>query len=170
VTVNWQQYGEVFISRCYGVSSKDPRTDKTAVKLGWIETRDGLVVPDAPGNTVWLQFVEPAYRYTATEWVQGTTYNRYDLVFYPGTESSTIFPNRGEVYEAELDTNGDYFWELVPFPAFLSMPVIFAEAADMLRHYGEKDKASEFEDRSSMALANEVDKIRAFRTVKVVVQ
>lgn len=167
--VEWEQYGLTKMARVWQVYTKDPRTAATALKLDHVETRNGVVVPKATGTTVWVKYTEPAYRYTAVEHNGAAAYSRYDLVYYPASETASIFPDRGEVYEAELDSNGVQVWELVPFPAFLSLHVTRAAGADVLRYYGQLERALEYDGLAAQALQDEWDKVRAYQTAEVVV-
>lgn len=158
--VEWEQYAQDKIGRVWEVWTADPRITATARRMEYLLTADGIVVPAALQDTVWIVFTKPASRYTSALYAEGTTYNRYDMVFYPWTESAAIFPDRGEVYQVEQDSLGAYFWNLVPFPAFLSGYVTMAAAADMLRHNGQKELAIQYEQTADDRLANEWDKVR----------
>lgn len=166
--VEWEQYGQTKISRVFGVYTADPRTSKTARSLDWINTADGVVVPNAAQETVWVAYVKPASRYTSAVWSGSASYSRYDLVFYPGDETSTIFPDRGDVYMAEVDVNGVQVWNIVPFPAFLQQAVSYGAAADMERHYGTKERALEYETLAERYLADEWDKVKPLQKARFV--
>jgi hypothetical protein len=158
--IAWEQYGENKMGRVWNVYTADPRTSRTARKLDFVQTADGIVVPWAAQQTVWVVFTKPASQYTATLYQESTTYDRYDLVFYPGSETSTAFPDRGVVYQVELDTNNAYFWQLVPFPAFLAPGLVHLAASDMLRNQGQKELAERYEAFGQNRLLDEWDKVR----------
>lgn len=159
--IDWEQYGQNKIGRVWGVSNTDPRLSTSRVEWEIILTDEGVVVPDATGNTVWIVFTKPASRFTAIEYSPTADYDRYDLVFYPGSENGENFPDRGEVSMLELDTNGDDFWDWVPFPAFLSSGISYLAAADMCRFMGGKDSiADRYELLGEQKLLDEWDKVR----------
>lgn len=164
LTVEHEQYGLDKISKVWGVWSKDPRVNTTALDLGFIQTGDGFVVPAAPGNTVWVVFAKPASRYTAVQFSQTAAdageYSRYDLTFWPAEEDSDIFPDRGDVFMAEVNEADEYVWQLVPFPAFMAGYIGIGVAADLMRYRGQKEQAAQFDAQAEDALEDEWDKVR----------
>jgi hypothetical protein len=84
------------------------------------------VIDDAPPLKIWAEFQMAPSRFTATAYVQGTTYQPADTVYNSTT---------GECYEA-VYVDGNQTWLKIDFPAFLEAFVKFSAASDYHRNYG----------------------------------
>lgn len=151
--VGWEQYYQDKIGRVLGVTNADPNTTLDYYDWEWELGADGLLIPEATGDTVWVKFLKRPPRFSASIWTAApaTAYQRYDVVFYPGTESGN-FPSKGECYELDLDTDSNPIYTLVEFPAVLEAFVTRAAAADLARFYGQEKKADVLEDRAYKSL------------------
>lgn len=157
--IDLEQYASTKIDRVWTVTKSDPRVKQQNYELEWQLTEDGLVVP-AAGASVWLCFTEPPELFTAVEYnAAAAVYNRYDRVFYPGTEPAETFPEKGEVFECQQDASSNYFWRIVRFPAVLAPFVIYAAAADMMRYQGSKEVAVQFDAIAAQRRNDEWDKV-----------
>jgi hypothetical protein len=125
-------------------------------------------VPDADLTRVWVLFSERSPEFSAKIHSTTGTYAEGDIVYYPGTEVSGIFPHRGECYRAELDENGAQQWTFIEFPAAIHAFVVNKAAADMLRHYGQKELATTYDASAERELVQEWDKVNTEAYQKVI--
>ncbi len=158
-TISHEQYGAEKINRVWKITSQNPRKFKTFRSYEFDQSGTDIHVPECGLTTVWLHFSPPAPRFTGKKWdaALASTYTRGTIIFYPGEESGT-FPNTGECYRADLDSEGNAIWVLIPFPEFLQRFVVSAAAADMLRYYGKSEEATELRNESYAALYEEARK------------
>ena len=140
--IAWEQSGETKIGRPLYIYKNDPRSASTNVRYSWMEDTDGIHMLGCTRETVWVVFMEPATVYSSIVWATNAPYERYDVVYYPGTETGIAFPDKGECYKAELDSAGEQFWQLQPFPAVLAAYVTYAAAADLARYYRKDEDAA----------------------------
>lgn len=155
-----EQYGANKIDRLWSVWTNDPRSALSNRSWDFTNMGDRYDVPRADSDTVWIVFHKPPARYTAIVWDVNANYNRYDQVYYPGDENGVNFPDRGENYMLELDTNGNAMWVLVPFPAVLFGYCVYGAAASMVRYGGNHDLADILEARAEQSMQTEWDKAR----------
>lgn len=163
-----EQYGRDKIGRVWNVCDLNPQQYEQVRTYPHVLTADGLRVLGSPGTTVWVEFTKPAPRFSSrVHSTSETGYARYDIVFYPGTEDSDLFPDRGECYIAEVDDAGDQFWDKVDFPMALAQFVISAAGGDLLKHYGQRETGNEEIDRGYAALFAEARKVAPARRAAV---
>lgn len=156
--VNYEQLGATKIGRIWGVFRNDPNISTSNEEYDYVQTEDGVAIPGCTAKTVWVVFTPPAPRWTAKEWEadQAANYRRYDVVY--AESASTTFPDRGECYVAEYDSSNNAVWVKQPFPSVISRFVVYAAGSDLLRYYGKKDQADDFESRAYQFLGDERDK------------
>lgn len=128
----------------------------------------GIFVPDANVKQVWVLFSDRPPVFSAKVWSGSETYSEGDVVYYPGTEDSDLFPNRGECYVADIDSTQNQVWIPVFFPVVLHAYVVNKAAADMLRHYGQRELAQTYDAMAGDELVNEWDKVNTEAYQKVV--
>ncbi len=159
--VNYEQLGATKIGRVWGVYATDPNTSTSNTEYDYVQTEDGIAVPGCTAKTVWVVFTPPAPRWTArTHVTTAGAYRRYDVVYSdPNATANENFPDRGECYVAEYDSNNAIVWVKQPFPTVLSRFVVYAAGSDLLRYYGKKDQADDFESRAYQFLGDERDKV-----------
>lgn len=158
--IDYEQYGETKIGRVWGAWKTNPQQNTSVYSYTAVLTANGVEVPDCTAATCVLGYSKRPPNFSSRTWSAAeTNYERYDVVFYPGTEDADLFPYRGECYLAEEDADGVQFWQLVEFPAVLRRFVVQAVAADMLRYYGGNDARAGFlEARARAALEDEAQK------------
>jgi hypothetical protein len=119
----------------------------------------GIFVPDAGETRLWVLFSDRPPEFSAKIHSTTAAYSKGDIVYYPGTETSTLFPNRGECFRADIDSAGLQVWVLVEFPVILHAFVVNRAAADMLRHYGQRELAQTYDAMAANELVQEWDKV-----------
>lgn len=159
--IAWEQRGQEKIGRVWSVTKYDPFTKGLGsnYSFGFYSSPEGIEVLDCTLKRVWLLYSLRYPQYSAKPHAAGQVYRYGDVVYYPGTEDSDLFPDRGECYKASLDVEGNEVWEWVKFPALLQSYVTSAAGADMLRHYGQKQLAVDYEARALDYLKAEFDKL-----------
>ncbi len=120
---------------------------------------EGVEVLDCRQNQVWLLYSIRCPAYGARKHVPGVDYRYDEVVYVPSDSADPQFPERGECYRAGYDTAGNQTWIWVKFPLILQGCVTTGAGADMLRHYGQKQLASEYDLRAKDTLQMEFDKV-----------
>lgn len=158
-TISHEQYGAEKIGRVWRITGQNPRKSKNVRTYEFDQSGTETHVPECGLATVWIHFSPPAPRFTGKKFdvEQAATYSRGTIVFYPGEETGT-FPNTGECYRADLDSESNPIWVLIPFPEFLQRFVVSAAAADMQRYYGKSEEATDLRNESYSALYEEARK------------
>lgn len=154
---DWQAHeiGEVL-----GVYADDPRTTSRPRPVEWWESPNGIQVSDEAGDSVWIEFREPAPVFTTTAWATATDYDLGDLVYLSAT---------GECYKAIAEGSGNnpaespLEWARVKLPACLAEYVKGAAQADALREDQNMDKAAIVEGLALDHLYDEIDSARRAR-------
>lgn len=157
--ISLEQYGETYIGRVWAVGSVDPQTHSELTTYGWNEGPDKISVPDCTLDTAWVLFGRRAPKFSLKAHSGATVYASGNVVFSPSTETSGIFPQAGECYEALQDEAGDWFWSWVEFPEQIAGYVVAAASADLMRYYGNKEQAQERAAEAMRILELEVSKL-----------
>jgi hypothetical protein len=164
-----EQYYQNKIGRVWGFTKRNPYLFERGQNYTYPyhETSLGYMVPECKETRVWVLFSDPAPAFSAKPWGLTVSYSKGDLVFYPGTEDSAIFPQRGWVYRADYDTSGNQVWVPVDFPFVALDYVVNKAAADMLRHYNRAELAATYDPRGDESILDEWDKIntKAFQAI-----
>lgn len=144
----------------FGVYAVDPRENKRALKLDWVITSEGLLIPRLSANaTVWVHYRQSVPRFTGIPWSAVTTYAKGDLVYREAT---------GECYLAlTASTNvtpegHPAVWSLRPVPASVADYVRDTAAARWVRVRGQFEYAGRLAADASMALVLAYDKARGY--------
>jgi len=157
--IAWEQYAKTKIGRIWHIGNKDLQRYTDWRDYSFTETTNGVTVLDCALATVWTMYGKRAPQFTAKVWTApGTQYSRYDLVYYPGDEASGIFPNRGEVYQCELDASGNAIYLKIDMPRVLAQFVTLATAADVAQSQGRPELRMELEGRAYQILNDEARK------------
>lgn len=167
------QTGLRIMGRVWRVTKHNPyftaRGDQYTFAFNHID--NGISVRDCNQSTAWVLFSDPAPLFTAKVFdptvAAAGMYQRYDVVFYPGEETVNAFPQKGMCYIAEYNSAGAAVWIPVYFPRSAQHYVVNKAAADMLRHYGQKEAAIVYDQQADTGLLTEWDKINTptFQTV-----
>lgn len=159
--IAYEQAYQNKIGRPWKVTKHNPYTTERASQYSYPYnlSATGLIVMGANLDRVWVLFSDPAPVFSAKVHNVSQAYSQYDVVYYPGTEDSDIFPNRGWCYYADIDSSGAQVWIPVGFPKIAHNYVVNKAAADMLRHYGNKELAVTYDQMASGLLLDEWDKI-----------
>lgn len=146
--------GDRDIKTLFGVSKYDPRVKEhpepiTGYRLG----PDGFYFPETTETAVWLEYREPAPRFTSTAYAAGTAYVTGDLVYYSTT---------GECYRAKQSTTGNAptnttYWLKLDFMALLDEAVKAAAHAARTRAEGREQTAAFIQSVVEDHLENEID-------------
>jgi hypothetical protein len=157
--VAYDQYGKTKIGIVWKVTNRNTRAYDTYAEYPPLLTDSGVRVPRVTANTIWMKYSPPAPRFTAEVFsaTPAAPYQRYDLVFYPGTDPA-VFPHRGDVYQADRDADDAAVWIWVPFPALAFGYVTLAAAADLLQYYGTGDQANRLKSQADDELHREARK------------
>lgn len=159
------QVGLRIMGRVWRVTKHNPYFTARGDQYTFVfnEIDNGISVRDCNQNTVWVLFSDPAPLFTAKAYdptvAAANQYQRYDVVYYPGEETVNSFPQKGLCYVAEYDSTGAAVWIPVYFPRIAQHYVVNKSAADMLRHYGQKESAIIYDQQAELGLLNEWDKI-----------
>lgn len=157
-TIALEQTGETKIGRVWNVANGDVIKDKTYVLYTHVETPSGIHVLDSGLAAPWVHYSQAPAKYSVTTWTSGVAYQEGDVVMSPQTETTGLFPQRGECYRAAYDTSGAQVWVTEPFPRVLARFVAMAVASDMQRQYGKPAEADGLEGKAYAALADEARK------------
>lgn len=167
--IRYEQNYERKIGRVWTVTKYNPYTYFRGANYTYSHMLSslGVFVPDATLTRVWILFSDRSPEFSAKVFSASASYSEGDLVYYPGTETGGIFPNRGEVYKAVTDSAGAQTWEIVEFPAALAPYVTSKAAADMLRHYGQRELSAGYDAEAERQLLQEWDKVNTEAYQKV---
>jgi hypothetical protein len=154
--IAYDQYGKTKIGTAWKATLRNTQVYELAAEYPIQLTATGVRVPKVTTNTIWLKYSPPAPRYTGQVFsaTPALPYQRYDLVFYPGTDPA-VFPHRGDVYQADYDVDGNPVWIWVPFPALAFGYVTLAAAADLTQYYGKSEQADSLKSQADDELHRE---------------
>jgi len=159
--IAYEQAYQNKIGRPWSVTKYNPYTTERSRQYSYPFSlyASGLIVLGANLSRLWVLFSDPAPVFSAKVHSTTETYASGDVVYYPGTEDSGIFPQRGWCYRAAVDSDGNQVWIPVNFPLISHNYVTQKAAADMLRFYGNKELAVQYDQLADGLLLDEWDKI-----------
>jgi len=122
------------IDRVLGIYSQNPRVKTTdpygnGICLCYRPSEKGIDVLNAPGPTVFVQYMMPPSVFTMKPYIDGKSYNRSNRVFHPPT---------GNCYRSLADNNtsdptNTSYWTVEPFPSILAPYAKAGAYCDCLR-------------------------------------
>jgi hypothetical protein len=157
-TIAMEQAGMNVIGRVWNVANGNVAKTTAYQYYDWTETPDGIYVAECGMAAPWVHYSLAPRKFSSTVWTSGAPYVEGDVVMSPQTETTGLFPARGECYRAAYDTNGAQVWVLQTFPRALARFVALAVASDMQRQYGKPDEADGLEGRAYAALSDDARK------------
>jgi hypothetical protein len=115
--ISWDQAGATEIDDVFGITDTDPDATDDPSGIPFTLRSTGIMLP--PGYedaTVWVHFRQPPMAWSATTWVNGSTYTEGDVVFY-ATDGHCYTCIVATTTNAPTDTD-DWFQDT--FPSFLA--------------------------------------------------
>lgn len=168
--IDYEQHHQTKIGRVWRVTRLNPyvtgRADQTSYPFSVSD--NGIIVADRTQKRVWVLFSDQSPRFSAKAFDATASYQQYDVVYYPNTENSDIFPDRGQCYYADIDSLGAYVWVQVKFPLAAHNYVVNKAAADMLRYYGNKELAVSIDQMSEEMIQVEWDRVNTLAYQNVI--
>lgn len=158
--ITYEQRGKEKLGRVWSINKWDVFTNgiRDNLSYGFYLSPEGVEVLDCQLKRVWMFFSIRAPLFSAKRHDAGQGYRYGDVIYYPEMENHNLFPERGECYQADYDVDGNQMWRWVQFPMILQSYVTTAAGADLLRHYGQKQLAAEYDARAAEMLREEFDK------------
>lgn len=127
------------IGQVLNVTERHPWTSVNPGPVPFAVTGDGIVLNDDVGSTatVYVSYLKPAPKYTATDWVTATAYVVGNLVQSGGYCYECLTAHTSGTFATDLAAAK---WEVQDVPAFLSTPIKTAVTAALRETQGQTQR------------------------------